>query len=306
MIYTVTFNPAIDYVMHLGEMVPGEVNRSVGEEIFFGGKGINVSTVLNTLGEESVALGFIAGFTGDAIENGLREKGITTDFIRLRKGATRINVKIKAKAETELNGQGPDIGSEAIDELFAKLDKLVRGDYLVLAGSIPDSIPDDVYERIMEHLDGRGINIVVDATKNLLLNVLPYKPFLVKPNNHELGEMFGKKLTTVDEIIEHARKLREMGARNVLVSMAGEGAILVSETGEVLHVEAPKGKVVNSVGAGDSMVAGFILGYIRSGNYSEALKLGTACGSATAFLPGLAEKELIERLFYSPIDIFRI
>ncbi len=297
MIYTVTFNPAIDYVIHLHALNFGEVNRSEREEVFYGGKGINVSTVLKNLGMDSVALGFIAGFTGKAIESHLNGIGIATDFIDLGSGFTRVNVKIKARVETDINGQGPDIDEKATDELFGKLDKLRSGDYLILAGSIPAAMPDDIYERIMERLDGRGVNIVVDATRDLLLNVLRYKPFLIKPNNFELGEMFDKKLTTLSEIVEHAKKLREMGARNVLVSMAGDGAALVSETNEVVRMGVPEGRVLNSVGAGDSMVAGFILGYIRSGNYLEAIKLGTACGSATAFSPGLAEKDLVEKLY---------
>ncbi len=297
MIYTVTFNPAIDYVMHLNALNFGEVNRADSEEVFYGGKGINVSTVLKNLGENSVALGFIAGFTGKALEANLKNSGIITDFISLQQGFTRVNVKIKARVETDINGRGPDIPEEAIDELFKKLDRLKEGDFLILAGSIPASIPDDIYERIMERLNGRGINIVVDATRDLLLNVLSYKPFLIKPNNYELGEMFGKKLTTRNEIVEHAQKLREMGARNVLVSMAGDGAVLIAENGEIVRMGVPSGKVVNSVGAGDSMVAGFVLGYTETGSYQEAVKLGTACGSATAFSAGLAEKELVERLY---------
>lgn len=297
MIYTVTFNPAIDYVMHLNALNFGEVNRADSEEVFYGGKGINVSTVLKNLGENSVALGFIAGFTGKALEANLKNSGIITDFISLPQGFTRVNVKIKARVETDINGRGPDIPPDAIDELFKKLDRLKEGDFLILAGSIPASIPDDIYERIMERLNGRGINIVVDATRDLLLNVLSYKPFLIKPNNYELGEMFDKKLTTRNEIVEHAQKLREMGARNVLVSMAGDGAVLIAENGEIVRMGVPSGKVVNSVGAGDSMVAGFVLGYTETGSYREAVKLGTACGSATAFSAGLAEKELVERLY---------
>lgn len=296
MIYTVTFNPAIDYVMYLSDMNKGEVNRSEREELFFGGKGINVSTVLRNLGQDSVALGFIAGFTGKAIESGLNESGIKTDFIELRQGCTRINVKLKGSVETDINGQGPAIDKEAVAKLFEKLDTLRENDYLVLAGSIPSTMPNDIYERIMEYLSGRGINIVVDATKDLLLNVLKYQPFLVKPNNHELGEMFGVRLNGRDEIVEYAKKLREMGARNVLVSMAGDGSVLISEDNEITHTGVPDGKVVNSVGAGDSMVAGFVLGYIKSGSFKDAVRLGTACGSATAFSSGLAEKAAVEKL----------
>lgn len=296
MIYTVTFNPAIDYVIHLDEVQPGEVNRSLREEAFFGGKGVNVSTVLANMGQDNVALGFIAGFTGEAIESGLGSMGIKTDFIRLKEGLTRINVKLKSTEETDINCQGPEIDSASVEELFGKLERLAEGDYLILAGSIPPSMPDDIYERIMARLAGRGINIVVDATKDLLLNVLKYKPFLVKPNNHELSEMLGVTLEGRDEIVDGARKLRAMGARNVLVSMAGDGAVLVSEKDEVIPMGAPKGKVLNSVGAGDSMVAGFVTGYLKSGDYREALKLGTACGSATAFSPGLAQREMIEEI----------
>ncbi len=296
MIYTVTFNPAIDYVMYLSAMNSGEVNRSEREELFFGGKGINVSTVLRNLGQDSVALGFIAGFTGKAIESGLNESGIKTDFIRLSQGCTRINVKLKGSVETDINGQGPSIDNEAVEKLFEKLDILRENDYLVLAGSIPSTMPSDIYERIMEYLSGRGVNIVVDATKDLLLNVLKYKPFLVKPNNHELGEMFGVSLSGRDEIVEYAKRLRKMGARNVLVSMAGDGSVLISEDDEITHMGVPEGKVINSVGAGDSMVAGFVLGYIKSGSYKDAVRLGTACGSATAFSSGLAEKSTVEKL----------
>lgn len=296
MIYTVTFNPAIDYVIHLEDIELGAVNRTESEEIFFGGKGINVSTVLSNLGAENIALGFISGFTGKAIESGLNKNGIKTDFIELESGITRINVKIKSKEETDINGQGPAISRKAITELLDKLKILQRGDFLVLAGSIPSTMPDDIYEKIMERLKDSGSNIVVDATGDLLKNVLKYHPFLVKPNNHELGEMFGVEINTEEEIIEYAGKLRQMGARNVLVSRAGDGAILTAENGEVIKMGVPSGKVLNSVGAGDSMVAGFIFGYLQSGDYREALKLGTACGSATAFSPGLAEKEKVEEL----------
>lgn len=295
MVYTVTFNPAIDYVVHTGEMKIGSVNRSKGEEIYFGGKGINVSIVLAELGIKSKALGFVAGFTGDAIEKGIAEKGIETDFVHLGSGFSRINVKIKSDEETELNGQGPVIGEEDLKELFQKLDELKDGDTIVLAGSIPNTLPSDIYERILEYLSAKRIKTVVDATKDLLLNVLKYKPFLIKPNNHELGEMFGVTLTTNDEIAEYAAKLKEMGARNVLVSMAGDGALLLDENGKTHICGVCKGKVKNSVGAGDSMVAGFIAGS-SEGDYEYALKLGTATGGATAFSDGLAQKEDIYRL----------
>ncbi len=295
MVYTVTFNPAIDYVVRTSAMKLGEVNRSSSEEMYFGGKGINVSAVLKELGIASRALGFTAGFTGEAIENGISAMGITSDFVRLKKGNSRINVKIKADDETELNGQGPDIDDEALSKLFGKLDKLTDGDTLVLAGSIPNSLPSDIYERIMQRLSDRKIRTVVDATKDLLLNVLKYRPFLIKPNDYELGEMFGVKLNSDDEIEKYARKLQEMGAVNVLVSMAGDGAMLIDEKGKMHRCGVCRGNVKNSVGAGDSMVAGFIAGS-QEGDYEYALKLGTAAGGATAFSDGLAEKAMIDEL----------
>ena len=295
MVYTVTFNPAIDYVVHTGEMKLGATNRSEREEMYFGGKGINVSIVLRELGIDSKALGFTAGFTGEAIERGLADMGIDTDFVRLATGNSRINIKIKASEETELNGQGPDIDDKAIATLFEKLDKLSNGDTLVLAGSIPASLPSDIYERILERLSGRDIRTVVDATKDLLLNVLKYKPFLIKPNNHELGEMFGVTLNSDREIETYARKLQKMGAVNVLISMAGDGAMLIDEYGNMHRCGVCKGVVKNSVGAGDSMVAGFTAGVIN-GDYEYALKLGTAAGGATAFSDGLASKEKITEL----------
>ena len=295
MVYTVTFNPAIDYVVHTGEMKLGATNRSEYEEMYFGGKGINVSIVLRELGIDSKALGFTAGFTGEAIEKGLADVGIDTDFVRLETGNSRINVKIKASEETELNGQGPDIDDKAISALFEKLDRLSDGDTLVLAGSVPSSLPSDIYERILERLSDRNIRAVVDATKDLLLNVLKYKPFLIKPNNHELGEMFGVTLNSDEEIETYARKLQEMGAVNVLISMAGDGAMLIDEYGKMHRCGVCKGVVKNSVGAGDSMVAGFTAGVIN-GDYEYALKLGTAAGGATAFSDGLATKEKITEL----------
>lgn len=294
MIYTVTFNPAVDYVVHTGAMRTGCVNRSKSEKIYFGGKGINVSVVLNELGIKSRALGFVAGFTGTAIENGVAGMGIETDFVQLEQGFSRINVKIKADEETELNGQGPSIDNAALEKLFAKLDKINDGDTIVLAGSIPDTLPDDIYEKILARLSGRAM-AVVDATGDLLKNVLKYKPFLIKPNNHELGEMFGVMLATMEEIAEYAARLQAMGARNVLVSMAGDGALLLDENGTVHTCAAYRGRVKNSVGAGDSMVAGFIAG-MQQGDYEYALKLGTAAGGATAFSDGLAKGSDIYRL----------
>lgn len=295
MIYTVTFNPAIDYVVHTDDMKTGSVNRSSKEEIYFGGKGINVSWVLSELGIKSKALGFVAGFTGKAIENGIKAKGIETDFVHLEKGFSRINVKIKSSEETELNGQGPVITDEAIKELYSKLNKLEDGDTLILAGSIPNTLPSDIYEKILEYISSKDIKIVVDATKDLLLKVLKFRPFLIKPNNHELGEMFGIELKTNEEIIKYARRLKDMGAVNVLISMAGDGAILIDKDDNVHTCGVCRGKVKNSVGAGDSMVAGFVAGSV-DGDYEYALKLGTASGGATAFSDGLAKKDEIFRL----------
>ena len=295
MVYTVTFNPAVDYIVRTDEINVGKVNRSISEEILFGGKGINISLVLKELGINSKALGFIAGFTGRAIEEGVREMGVETDFVHLKDGFSRINVKIKSAEETELNGQGPRIDSEAIAELYKKLDGLENGDTLVLAGSIPNTLPSDIYEKILEHLAQKDIKVIVDATKELLLNVLKYKPFLIKPNNYELEEMFGVAFKNVEEIVEYAKKLKEMGAVNVLVSMAEKGAVLIDENGSVHTCGVCKGSVVNSLGAGDSMVAGFIAGSL-DGDYPYALKLGTAAGGATAFSDGLAEINDIYRL----------
>ena len=296
MIYTVTFNPAIDYVVGLDRLVPGQINRNKAEAFQFGGKGINVSGLLKNLGVDSVALGFIAGFTGESLEKGLKDLGIVTRFVRVDGGMTRINVKIKAAEETEINGIGPQITGEDMQQLYAQLDRLEEGDTLVLSGSIPGCLPDSTYEDIMEFLQEKKIRIVVDATKDLLLNVLKYRPFLIKPNNHELGEIFGRTPETDEEIIACASKLQQMGAKNVLVSMAGDGALLLDAQGNARRIGCPKGTVRNSVGAGDSMVAGFLAGYLQTGDYGYALKLGTAAGSATAFSIGLGEKHLIDEL----------
>lgn len=297
MVYTVTFNPAVDYVVKTEKLRSGEVNRARSEEIFFGGKGVNVSLMLNNLSVKSKALGFIAGFTGKAIEQALKDEGVETDFIELKKGFSRINVKIKSDNETELNGQGPEINAQDIEKLFEKLESVADGDTLVLAGSVPDTMPKDIYEQILKRLSGRNIRFVVDASGKLLVNVLKYKPFLIKPNNFELGEIFSKEFTDDKEITDAAGELRKMGAQNVLVSMAGSGAILVDDSGKTHKIGVPKGTVVNSVGAGDSMVAGFLAGFIKKGDYDFALKLGTAAGSATAFSAGIADRETVDEVF---------
>ena len=296
MIYTVTLNPSIDYVINLKSLNTGQINRVNSENVYPGGKGINVSRVLKTLGYDNVATGFISGFTGDFIINSLCEFGVKSDFIKLDNDFTRINVKIKSNEETEINGGGPHISDEKLKELFDKLSDLKEDDILILAGSIPSTLSDDLYEKIIKHVEDNKVKVVVDATKNLLLNVLKYNPFLIKPNNHELEEIFNVKLDNLNDITTYAKKLQEMGARNVLVSMGEDGALLITENGQVLISNAPNGRVINSVGAGDSMVAGFICGYLNSNSYEEALKLGSASGSATAFSSDLAKKELIYEL----------
>lgn len=296
MIYTVTFNPSLDYIVDLTEFVEGKVNRTEKEIIFPGGKGINVSIVLKNLGFDNIALGFSAGFTGQEIIRLLDEKGVKSDFIKVENGLSRINVKVRAQKESEINGQGPEISEENIQELYAKLDKLTDGDVLIISGSIPSTMPESMYMDIMKYLEGKNLKIAVDATKDLLMNVLPYGPFVIKPNNHELGEIFGVELTDKDETIRYARKLQEMGAKNVLVSMAGEGAVLVAEDGKEYKKEAPKGKLVNSVGAGDSMVAGFIAGYLSTGDYKDAFDMGVCTGSASAFSEELATRAEVEKL----------
>lgn len=296
MIYTITFNPALDYIVKMDDFNLGHVNRTNSESVYAGGKGINVSIVLNNLGVKSKALGFIAGFTGDEIEREVRNFGCDTDFIKLKEGMSRINVKIKADVESEINGGGPNISEEALNELYMQLEKLESGDILVLAGSIPKTMPVDIYERIMERLQTKGVKFIVDTTGDCLLKVLKYKPFLIKPNHHELGDLFNVKLNGKEEVIEYAKKLKEMGAENVIISMAGDGAILINSNGEVTTSNVPKGIVKNSVGAGDSMVGGFITGYVNSGNVEEAFKLGVATGSASAFSEGLATKEYVYEL----------
>lgn len=297
MIYTITLNPCIDYTVNINEWVRGRVNRTKKEACYVGGKGINVSIVLKNLGNPTVAMGFVGGFTGREIERLLTEKhGVTTDFVNIE-GNSRINVKVMSGDETQFNGAGPYISKDAIAEFMKKLDVLERGDYLVMAGSIPSCMSQDTYEEIMEYLKDKGVNFVVDATKELLLKTLKHKPFLIKPNNHELEELFGVKLNGFDDTYYYAGKLREMGARNVIVSLGKYGAILVSENGDKLYIQAPDGDVIDTVGSGDSVVAGFVSEYVQCGDYIRAFYRGVATGSATAFSETLATKEESDALF---------
>ncbi len=297
MIYTVTFNPSLDYIVSVDDFKLGLTNRTSSELMLPGGKGLNVSMVLGNLGIDNTAFGFAAGFTGDEIIRRVEEMGVKAEFIRIQDGFSRINLKLKSIDGTEINGCGPRISGQAVEQLMEKLAILKAGDVLVLAGSIPSSMPDDIYRRIMEQLDGRNVMIVVDATKDLLVNVLEYHPFLVKPNNHELGEIFGVTLQRREEVIPYAEKLKERGAVNVLVSMAGEGAVLVAEDGSVFQAPAPKGKLVNGVGAGDSMVAGFLAGWMERRDYRHAFYMGISAGSASAFSEQLATREEIEAVY---------
>ncbi len=296
MIYTVTFNPSLDYIVDVEHFTCGQTNRTNKEIIFPGGKGINVSIVLKNLGLDSVALGFMAGFTGQEIKARIEDMGIASDFISCSEGISRINMKLRSDEETEVNGMGPHISDQDIKKLYEKLDALSDGDTLVLAGSIPASMPETMYSDIMEYLSGKRLNIAVDATRDLLVNVLKYRPFVIKPNNHELEEIFGIKITSQDHAVELAKRLQDMGARNVLVSMAGDGALLVTEKGEVFFSKPPKGQLVNSVGAGDSMVAGFLAGYAKTGNYEDAFYMGLCTGSASAFSEELATKAGVDDL----------
>ena len=298
MIYTVTFNPSLDYIVSVDHFKAGEVNRTTAELMFPGGKGINVSMVLKNLGVESLALGFMAGFTGREIVRLLGERQVKSDFIEVDEGISRINVKMRSDEESEINGMGPAISADDISKLYSQLDRLQKDDVLVLAGSIPSIMPESMYMDIMKYLKDRQICIVVDATKDLLLNVLEYHPFLIKPNNHELGEIFGVRLRTKDEVIPYARKMQEKGARNVLVSMAGEGALLVTEDGKVYESMPPEGKVKNSVGAGDSMVAGFLAGYMENGDYEKAFYMGLCTGSASAFSDNLLLSNWVRKVIW--------
>ncbi len=296
MIYTITVNPSLDYIVAVDDFKLGLTNRTSSEKLLPGGKGINVSQVLMNLGVENTALGFVAGFTGEALIRELESRGIRQEFIRIDRGMTRINVKLTSIDGTEINGQGPDIGNEDLEKLLIRLDDLEDGDVLFLAGSIPGSISSDLYRNIMERLHKKDILFVVDATKELLTNVLEFHPFLIKPNNHELGEIFGVELRDRESVIPYAKKLQEMGARNVLVSMAGEGSVLVAEDGSIVSHEAPKGVLVNGVGAGDSMVAGFMAGYMQTRDYEYAYKLGASAGSASAFSQNLATEQEIRKV----------
>ena len=297
MIYTVTFNPSLDYIVSVEDFRLGVTNRTSSELILPGGKGLNVSMVLGNLGIHNTALGFVAGFTGAEIARRAEEMGVKSDFITIGSGISRINLKLKSIDGTEINGCGPVIGASEIKELLEKLDVLAQGDILVLAGSIPSSMPDDMYKQIMERLSGRGVMVVVDATKDLLVKVLSYHPFLVKPNNHELSEIFKTTLTTREEVVPYAKRLKEMGAENVLVSMAGSGAVFVSGDGSVYSVPAPQGTLRNGVGAGDSMVAGFIAGWMEKKDYRHAFYMGVSAGSASAFSDFLATGEEIKRVY---------
>lgn len=296
MIYTVTFNPALDYLMYVSELQSDDINRTEKEQLFYGGKGINVSVILTRLGVKNKALGFLAGFSGHQLEDMLNADSIENDFVYLKKGYTRINVKIKSKKETDINACGPEITADDIQELFKKIENLEKGDCLVLAGSIPKSLPDNIYEKILDKLNGKGIDFVVDATGDLLKNVLKYKPFMIKPNHHELGEIFSTEIKTLDEIKKYGKMLQDMGARNVLISRGKDGAALLDENGEIHTMGNVPGKIVSSVGCGDSMVAGFLAGYYQTKDYAYALKLGSACGNATAFSSSLATKEEIEKM----------
>ncbi|MEI3221733.1 MAG: 1-phosphofructokinase [Dorea sp.] len=297
MIYTVTFNPSLDYIVSVENFQLGLTNRTSSELMLPGGKGVNVSTVLMNLGIENTALGFAAGFVGDEIVRQMEEMGVQNGFIRIEEGVSRINLKLKSIDGMEINGQGPVISPEHVEELMKQLDRLGEGDVLFLSGSIPASMPDDAYQKIMERLDGRGVQIVVDATRDLLMKVLEYHPFLIKPNNHELGEIFDVELRTREEVIPYAKKLQEKGAVNVLVSMAGEGAVLIDANGDVHMAPAPKGTLVNGVGAGDSMVAGFMAGWLEKQDYEHAFCMGVSAGSASAFSEHLATKAEIETVY---------
>lgn len=297
MIYTVTFNPALDYILELDKLEIGKIQKSKTELILPGGKGINVSTVLTNLEIDNIALGYKAGFVGAEIERLLRNMKVKTDFIDLEEGNSRINVKISGEEETAINTNGPQISENKILELLEKLKTLNENDYLVLSGSIPSSIKDDIYEKICSIVKKQNVKIVVDATKNLLVQALKYNPFLIKPNNEELGEIFGVEIHTKEDAYVYGKKLKEMGAQNVLVSMGKIGAALIDEAGQEYFIKSPEGKRVNTVGSGDSMVAGFIAGFLKYNNYNDALRMGVSAGSASALSKYLATKEEVYNLF---------
>lgn len=295
MIYTLTLNPAIDYYIAVDDLKTGEVNRTKTEQIRFGGKGINVSLVLRELGIKSPALGFVGGFTGEALENHLKQNGIDCDFVKIA-GNTRINVKLN---DTDVNSAGPDISDNELQQLYKRLDSLKNGDFLVLSGSVPKSLPQNIYETILARLNNKGIEFVVDAEKELLLGTLKYNPFLIKPNHHELGEIFGIEISDFDTAIIFAKKLQDMGAINVMVTLGELGAVLVCPNGETYTQAAPKGEVISAVGAGDSAIAAILAAYLNGGDYKECLKYAVAAGSATAFSDGLATKDMIVKILKS-------
>ena len=293
MIYTITLNPALDYTIQVDHLQLGHTNRTKKENLYAGGKGINVSCVLNELGFKTCALGFTAGFTGVQLKEMLIQQGIQTDFIHVHKGMTRINVKVKSDTESEINGKGPEIESDDFQRLLTQTSSLNHGDFLILSGSIPSCMPENTYEQIIKTVRDKEINLVIDAEKKLLLNTLKYHPFLIKPNKYELESIFNTTLINDSQIIECAQLLQKQGARNVLVSLDKEGSILITENSEVYRMGIAEGTLVNSVGAGDSMIAGFLAGWMKTQDYQKALLLGTACGGATAFSDGLATKETI-------------
>lgn len=294
MIYTLTLNPSVDYIVEADEINLGTLNRSVNETKLPGGKGINVSRVLRSIGVDSNATGFLGGFTGNYVEEFLNREGVYTGFIKVE-GDTRINIKLKAGTETEINARGPEITELAVRALKEQIKQLGNGDYLILAGSIPSSMPGTIYEEIVQICKKTGAEVVVDAEGDLLKTVLEYKPFLIKPNHHELGQFFNKEITSPDEAIIYGGKLVDAGAKNVIVSLAGKGAVFVNER-SAYKAEVPKGEVKSSVGAGDSMVAGFMAQYHKTDNYKEAFRYSVASGSATAFSIGLCTPEKIEKL----------
>lgn len=296
MFYTVTLNPALDYILQVDDFGIGKINRTKTEKILPGGKGLNVSIVLKNLEIDTVAIGFIAGFTGDELRKQMEQKGVKTEFIKVQNGITRINVKISSNQETALNGIGPDIDEKDIEELLQKINEITSDDLVILSGNIPKSIPKNIYQIICDILEKNNVTFVVDATRELLIDVLKYKPFLIKPNKEELEETFKVKITTKDELVTYAKKLQDMGAQNVLISLGGDGAILLNKEGKVYYSKAPKGKVINTVGAGDSMVAGFLAGYKKTKDYEQAFKMGIATGSASAFSMDLATAKEVEDL----------